>query len=993
MPMAVDSTPAMAASKAKSAVPHGLQNPPVSESPKKGKKRKHARNDNVDEGPVAGSSKATDDLAWTWRSLTESSASRVPLLFTKDGSYFFSASGPSVKIYSVATGLVVSTLTPAESGETAEPNLGAGNSLTCMALSPHNPFQLFTGSAGGLIRIWDFLDATQLRVFDLAQPIFQLALHEKFKDQVFVAASRSTKKINSKGNPTAEDNCAVLRVTLTPTNATMNSSIQKPSDLFIVGKTRKPAGLSFSPSGSWLVAIGGHKAYVARTADLKAGFTKFVSDETLTCLAFHPTEEYFATGDAKGVIRLWYCLNEDITTLASGVRKKAPTTTLHWHAHTVSSIAFTANGAYLLSGGEEAVLVIWQLHSGKKEFVPRVGAPIANIAVSRPKDAEEEYLLGLADASFVFVRSGTLRISRTVARIKLDPAISHTRPSSSTAIPLAIHPQTSTLILPSSHPSSLQTYAPSSSKLLSELEVSPSNRVSRRDEKALEPSRVERAVISESGKWMATLDARESDDVSKGEIYLKIWSWERGTGFWSLNTRIDRPHGLKKVTSVAFRPGSSIGGLQLATTGEDGNIKLWRVRSVKNKHGEVEEYWVTRATLRFRSDIPSHATWSSDGSILAVSLGPHVALYDPESTVLIRTLTSPECTVVTSASFVGRGSRYLAVSGHRDLVLWDLVSQTVKWHYRSTMAITGLVTHPVQDTFIIFEQQSESSSTLVSTRVVMFTPRSAIPSQIRSLPFRLLSVVPCPASWTAPGSASSLAFVAITDAWSVVLLGDDVKLPEEQGSVGRGLKGTSPAAKRTLFQDIFGASAFSDVTPPSAPIIQTPATWKGKEVEKIFDAPAYLMPPLDTLFDPLMEDFLTLRPADESAGVEDEEQHAEDVEMDAEGEDGPILVGNRLERVVDGGEMVAMVELFMNHAISTSGSTSIPNGIPQTNGVHRPTTNGVTPHATPAKPLPKHNGTTKPQLSTPAASIKTSDPSATPSSAARTGQKRKKSLD
>ena len=74
----------------------------------------------------------------------------------------------------------------------------------------------------------------------------------------------------------------------------------------------------------------------------------------------------------------------------------------------------------MLSGGEEAVLVIWQLHSGKKEFVPRVGAPIANIAVSKPKDGnEEEYLLGLADASFVFVRSSTMRISRTLARIKL----------------------------------------------------------------------------------------------------------------------------------------------------------------------------------------------------------------------------------------------------------------------------------------------------------------------------------------------------------------------------------------------------------------------------------------------------------------------------------------------------------------------------------------------------------------------------------------------
>lgn len=193
--------------------------------------------------------------------------------------------------------------------------------------------------------------------------------------------------------------------------------MQKSSDKRKIGKTRGPLGLAFSASGSWLVAIGGQKAYVAKTADLKSGFTKFVSPDKLMCLAFHPSEEYFATGDQKGVVRLWYCLNDNLPAPVSGVEKRAPTTTMHWHPHAVSSIAFSANGAYLLSGGEEAVLVIWQLHTGKKEFVPRVGSPITTITVSKAVD--EQYLLGLADASFVFVRSSTLKISKTIARVKL----------------------------------------------------------------------------------------------------------------------------------------------------------------------------------------------------------------------------------------------------------------------------------------------------------------------------------------------------------------------------------------------------------------------------------------------------------------------------------------------------------------------------------------------------------------------------------------------
>lgn len=216
----------------------------------------------------------------------------------------------------------------------------------------------------------------------------------------------------------ANDDGLVLRVSLSPTPETVEQDVQKSSQITLVGKTRLARGLAISPSGAWIVTVAGHKAYVASTASLKDGFTKFVSPEALTCLTFHPSEEYFATGDEKGTVRIWYCLSSEMTSqTVAGVEKRAPTTTLHWHAHAVSGLTFTPNGAYLLSGGEESVMVIWQLHTGKKEFVPRVGAPILNIAVSRAR--QEEYLLGLSDASFVFVNSASLKIARAFSRIKL----------------------------------------------------------------------------------------------------------------------------------------------------------------------------------------------------------------------------------------------------------------------------------------------------------------------------------------------------------------------------------------------------------------------------------------------------------------------------------------------------------------------------------------------------------------------------------------------
>lgn len=109
----------------------------------------------------------------------------------------------------------------------------------------------------------------------------------------------------------------------------------------------------------------------------------------------------------------------------------------------------------------------------------------------------------------------------------------------------------------------------------------------------LEPSRVERAVISSSGEWMATVDSREGDESFRGEVYLKIWWWDRATGFWILNTRIDRPHGLKGITAVAFCPRvKDRGGMILVTTGMDGNIKSWRISSVRDKEGNEDGVYI-----------------------------------------------------------------------------------------------------------------------------------------------------------------------------------------------------------------------------------------------------------------------------------------------------------------------------------------------------------------------------------------------------------------
>ncbi len=151
--------------------------------------------------------------------------------------------------------------------------------------------------------------------------------------------------------------------------------------------------------------------------------------------------------------------------------------------------------------------------------------------------------------------------------------------------PFAYHQESSTIILPSSHPSSLQLYSPHTMVSVGELEVAPSNRVMKRDEKPIKPFIVEKVVISSDGTWMASVDKRENEDDFSSEIYLKIWRWESKS--WALNTRIDRPHGTEAITTLSFSPQKDTEPL-LMTAGSDGYVKTWRVRTIVTKTGETE---------------------------------------------------------------------------------------------------------------------------------------------------------------------------------------------------------------------------------------------------------------------------------------------------------------------------------------------------------------------------------------------------------------------
>ena len=146
----------------------------------------------------------------------------------------------------------------------------------------------------------------------------------------------------------------------------------------VIGRvSAPPVAIFLSPRSTYLVALAGSKAYTYRlpSPNSQSGnpdqwnmtLIKFVSDHPFTCGSFSPErtlggrsyqEEWFASGDTRGIIRLWHGLGvafaqvDAVASRISGAlepgklgypdtEKRLPTTSLHWHAHAVAAIAFT----------------------------------------------------------------------------------------------------------------------------------------------------------------------------------------------------------------------------------------------------------------------------------------------------------------------------------------------------------------------------------------------------------------------------------------------------------------------------------------------------------------------------------------------------------------------------------------------------------------------------------------------------------------------------
>ncbi|KAJ4460348.1 putative WD40 repeat protein [Paratrimastix pyriformis] len=465
-----------------------------------------------------------------------------PTLFSPDSKFFFHILGTQVQVIATATGAVRSVLS------------GHNDVVTSVILNPVNKFQVYTSSFDGTIRLWDYQEAIMLKKLSVGQKIKMMVM-SPLKPIFYLLVASSVR------HPTTR----AYTEELVSVHA---SKLRK--DIMLT--LRDTVCMTLAPDGKSLAVVTRSSFMIY---DLfEHSFERFFHPRPLTCLAFHPTEPMVATGDCWGHLTLWYLASRqsvpaiapvtDPATgkvsapLPPGVRLQhtkivrttgdqplaigaAPKQTdEHWHSDQVGGICFSPGGEMVLTVGTEGVLVMWQLATMQRSFLPRLGAPLATVSAS-PDGIY--YALCTRENAVLMVHVPTNSPKYEVAALKLGKEKLLTG--------LVRDPFTGQLAI-NSRPGAVQFFDPATNSHVRDLVVVGTNVVATGDYAAAR-HRVEHvAFLKPTGDVppvMVTL-TRRSDPMLRfrEELSLKFWEWNGAQ--YVQNTCVEVP----TITSIACHP-------------------------------------------------------------------------------------------------------------------------------------------------------------------------------------------------------------------------------------------------------------------------------------------------------------------------------------------------------------------------------------------------------------------------------------------------------
>jgi NET1-associated nuclear protein 1 (U3 small nucleolar RNA-associated protein 17) len=574
-------------------------------------------------------------------------------LLTCTHSCIFASNGRDIEVLSIATSLVERKLP------------GPDYSATAFAASPTDDEELYVASSTGRVQRWNWITGTPVDdaiTFDGAIHALCVTPSEDASQDVLYALCKSAGKWT-----VITGNHVIYTSTERLTNLRVEGRfiVAATSSKLVVGKLVSPDAESPRYDFVEITISEGVTSLACRVESSES--KKKAKSENVSV----------AVGNASGEIFLYenvYPSDKSAETLTPRV--------LHWHREAVGTIKWSKDSTYLISGGRETVLVLWQLETGKKQFLPHLTAEIERLTVS-PNGAS--YGIQLADNSLMVLSTTELKpianFAGLQAQSSLDKATtispdsekSFLRASAATLNPKC--PDQLLLAVPASTNESSQGQSAAPRPFLQTYDISNDRHISRQaltrnmvtdfnkgpEGNKIKVPDVTFLQISHDGQWLATAEhwsppyvdvehlsadkaTNDEQRLFRREVYLKIWRWHSERSLWALETRIDSPHS----SSDDAQPGRVLNlvadpvEVGFASVGEDSCVRIWKPKTrlrnglvVRGTKAEGLVDWTCRHAISLDHSVdltetpeqsrllpaPTNAAlaYSEDASTLAVS--------------------------------------------------------------------------------------------------------------------------------------------------------------------------------------------------------------------------------------------------------------------------------------------------------------------------------------------------------------------------------------
>ncbi|KAI5467300.1 WD40-repeat-containing domain protein [Mariannaea sp. PMI_226] len=512
-------------------------------------------------------------------------------------------------------------------------------------------------------------------------------------------------------------------------------------------------------------------------------------------------------GGARGSIYLYH----DVLSRSQGAGKPGSDKDMiqaqkyHWHRKAVHALKWSRDGNYMISGGSENVLVLWQMDTSKKDFLPHLSGSVENIVVSSNGSS---YVVHLDDNSTMILSTAELKPTAYIAGIQ-SAAIHVSTPKDllvqrTWTAPQSVRRPIPAAIRPSDHSklhvcvgsgSQASSSGDFSAPLLQTFDLETFRSISKQALARTQPTDVNitskghvidepvitHMAFSADGGWLASVDTwepspRDVDNVladakdqflqERREVYLKFWEARQGDDQIGLVSRINAPHATTRneaVLDLASNPVSTC----FATIGTDGMVRLWRPKTrsqngvaVKGTDGREVFTWSCSQVIAVGDSLPQEGSidlpeptirnesqgslaFSEDGSALFVAFGNVSA-----GAVHIIDTASGEVVKTLESQWKGRLRSVRALSSFAivlsdELRVYDVVTDELRYGVvlPKTTTNSDLAQLAVDHTSGHFAVALPSNE---GSTLGVFDPEDSEPLLVRNTPQKIVSLVSAP---------------------------------------------------------------------------------------------------------------------------------------------------------------------------------------------------------------------------------------------------------